>query len=122
MLPLVFAALAAAEGPADQADVRAAVKSLVTPLHAIMTADADGIGEVRRVLRDGPQEHPPLTWDYWPWPLPVTDPGAVECSNIRFLTPDVAIADGSVKQHPALFVVKKEGGVWKIASVRFLRE
>ena len=100
----------------------AAVKSLVTPLHAIATADADGIGEVRRVLRDGPQEHPPLTWDYWPWPLPVTDPGAVQCSNIRFLTPDVALAEGSVRRHPALFVVKKENGVWKIASVRFLRE
>ena len=119
---LAFAAFAAAEGPADRARVTAAVKSLVTPIHAITTDDADGIGEVRRVLRDGPQERPALTWDYWPLPLPVMDASAVECSRIRFLTPDVALADGSVKQHPALFVVKKQDGVWKIASVRFLRE
>ena len=119
---IALAALAAAEGPADRAGVKAAVTSLVTPLHAITTADADGIGEVRRVLRDGPQEHPPLTWDYWPWPLPVTGSGVVECWNIRFLTPDVALADGSVRHHPALFVVKREDGLWKIASVRFLRE
>jgi hypothetical protein len=122
LLPaLLLAGVAAADEASDRAGVTAAVKSLVTPLHAIATADVDGIGEMRTVLREGPQQREALTYDFWPFPLPVTDPSAVECSAIRFVTPDVALAEGSVRQHPALFIVKKENGVWKIASVRFLR-
>jgi hypothetical protein len=50
-------------------------------------------------------------------------------STIRFVTPDVALADGSFtyadenansQTTPLLFVMRKEGGDWKIVSVRLL--
>jgi hypothetical protein len=48
---------------------------------------------------------------------------------MRFITPDVALADGACRYNgdsaatqstPLLFVMKREGGDWKIASLRVL--
>jgi hypothetical protein len=49
--------------------------------------------------------------------------------TIRFVTPDVALVDGAFTREvdstesemtPLLFVMKKDGRVWRIASVRVL--
>jgi hypothetical protein len=52
----------------------------------------------------------------------------ITCGAIRFITPDVALADGTWKHEdgpatqtiPLLFVMKNEAGAWKIASLRLL--
>ena len=53
----------------------------------------------------------------------------ITASAIRFITPDVALADGActykddgttTQTTPLLFVLKREGDDWKIASLRLL--
>jgi len=41
-------------------------------------------------------------------------------TTIRFITPDVALVDGTWQTVPLLFVMKKEENDWKIASLRTL--
>lgn len=64
----------------------------------------------------------PLSADYWPfWPEYLEKPWAVETIAIRFITPDVALADCSLRNRPILIVLRREGPDWKIASVRLER-
>jgi len=83
---------------------------------------------------------PTVTISHEPWGEAAIDfPGrtlAAELTNprissgtIRWITPEVALADGSwtyrdkggaTQTIPLLFVVKKEGGNWKIAGLRTL--
>jgi hypothetical protein len=59
--------------------------------------------------------------------LPVP-PAHFVIQSIRLLTPDVALIDavnerggaGAVRHSPVLLVLRKEGDVWKIASLRVL--
>jgi hypothetical protein len=52
----------------------------------------------------------------------------IASGSVRFLTPDVALAEGAwtytsqgaTQTIPLLFVMKKEGDAWKIASLRLL--
>jgi hypothetical protein len=65
------------------------------------------------------------------WPhatMEVVNPRIVS-RTIRFITPDVALAEGAcvyredgggTRFTPLLFVMKREGGGWKIASLRVL--
>jgi hypothetical protein len=61
-------------------------------------------------------------------PVELLNP-SIQSQAIRFVTPDVALADGSwiykdegasIQNIPLLFVMKNEGGNWKIASLRVL--
>lgn len=54
----------------------------------------------------------------------------IESRTIRLVTPDVALSDGAftykaegrkTETTPLLFVMKKEGDRWNIASIRLLR-
>ena len=88
-------------------------------------------------------DHPTVTISHEPWgEATINFPGigpltaSVEMLNphmvssaIRFITPDVALADGvcthkddstTTQTTPVLFVMKKEGDDWKIASLRVL--
>jgi len=50
----------------------------------------------------------------------------IETQSTRFITPDVALVDGhctyadTAQKIPLLFVMKKQQGAWKIASIRVL--
>lgn len=64
----------------------------------------------------------PLSADYWPfWPAYLEEPWPVETVAIRFITPDVALADCTLRSRPILIVLRREGPDWKIASVRVER-
>jgi hypothetical protein len=87
-------------------------------------------------------DQPTVTISHEPWGeatinFPGTTPLQVEILNprivrrtIRFISPDVALAEGtwtyegkgSALQKPLLFVMKKEGAAWRIASVHLLAD
>ena len=85
-------------------------------------------------------DRPAVTISHEPWgeatialpempsfPFQILNPRIVP-RTIRFITPDVALADGTwtyedsgtALQKPLLFVMKKEGTAWRIASLRLL--
>jgi hypothetical protein len=63
----------------------------------------------------------------FPQPLVIVNPRFAS-GAVRFITPDVAMVEGSytrrdgdvVQTTPLLFLMKRDGDVWKIASVRLL--
>jgi hypothetical protein len=63
----------------------------------------------------------------FPQPLVIVNPQFAS-GAIRFITPDVAMVEGSytrrngdlVQTTPLLFLMRRDGDVWKIASVRLL--
>jgi len=87
-------------------------------------------------------DHPTLIISYEPWgEATIGFPGIdgmprvkmvnprIVASNIRFVSVDVALADGvllyedssgDAQATPILFVMKKQGADWKIASIRIL--
>jgi hypothetical protein len=152
-LPLVLAAAAWADEAADRTSIErviAAVNQVPAP-DGIFTADSDAAEALKRVWKDksvryrfGPRSlsspgaptvvisHEPWGEATIGWPVPPTEmmnPRIVSRS-IRFLTPDVALAEGacvyeaagSTHTTPLLFVMKKEGETWKIASLRVLAQ
>lgn len=119
---------------ADEATDREAINRLIAGLSsfpqraAFFTADADGVD----LLRAAPL--PSVTISHEPWgearinfpSSPINTRFSVSAA-IRFITPDVALADGvrtynddsgAAQTTPLLFVMKREGDQWKIASVR----
>ena len=62
-----------------------------------------------------------------PPPVVILNP-RIASSTVRFVTPDVAMVEGSythrdgdsMQTTPLLFLMKRDGDVWKIASVRLL--
>jgi hypothetical protein len=126
---------------------------------ALFTADSDAPAELQKLwevrrpvyrirlwpLDAAPSpaaDHPTVTISHEPWgeasisfpgvralpPMEMTNPRIVSRS-VRFVTPDVALADGarvydagdnSPQTTPLVFVMKKEGDEWKIASLRVL--
>lgn len=139
---------------ANEAADRNAIERTIAALNeypqrpGLFTADADGTAIVRltakgkRLLyrRRWPAATPSVTISHEPWGeatinLPGTPPAAVpetvdsriESRSIRFVAPDVALAEGvclfeengaTVHTDRLLFVMKKESDGWKIASVR----
>lgn len=88
-------------------------------------------------MRSSSSDHPTLVISHEPWgEATINFPGVeivnprIESRTVRFITPDVALADGvctyrdfngHAETTPLLFVMKKEGERWKIASIRLLR-
>ena len=129
-IPLLLATLGWADSPAD----RAAIERVISAVNAdqtrsgaklsstLFTADADS--ELERLL-DVDRRLMELSKEPW---SEVTSPRMV-IQSIRFVTSDVALVNvanthyGSTilaRRIPVLFVMKKEGTDWRIASLRVL--
>ena len=153
-LLIFFAASAVAGDAADRASIGAVVAALneLPRRSALFTEDADGSADLDRLqavkwtsLRIiKPSEplvsRPTVTISHEPWgEATINFPGMVSfgtvellnpriaCRAIRFITPEVALADGDwtyrdeggkTQTVPLLFVMKKAGETWKIASLR----
>ncbi|MGA3189576.1 MAG: hypothetical protein ABSF22_20920 [Bryobacteraceae bacterium] len=132
---VLFAGAAGAEEFADRAAIEKTISALnVWPVRAdIFTADFDGRQELAR-LAQNPQvvaadAKPSVEISKEPWgEATISLPGmilrispAIVTKKIRFLSADVAMVD-AVGKGPLLFVLKREGTDWKIASLRILAE
>jgi hypothetical protein len=117
---LLCAVLAWADTPADRSAIEQVVKSLSTanPVSVLFTADADS--QLDQLTQ--PPAHEP-----WSEVFRATNGRpSIAVGSIRFLTPEVALVDAvstrvgsTVISHvPVWLVMKKEGAVWKIASLR----
>jgi hypothetical protein len=117
-----------ADESADRLAIRKTIHSLNLPgpRSALFTADADGRSQLEAAMHEPHRERPPnepLSADYWPfWPAYLEKPWPVETVSVRFITPNVALADCRVRNRPVLIVLRREGPDWKIASIRFGQE
>lgn len=131
-LPLLFAACAWADESAERQDIDRVIASVNdNPPAATFTADSDARPTLER-LRPWAKERgrrPAVVISHDPWgeaTISWTGPcGPIVSRTIRFITPDVALADatcgyGDSSGLPLLFVLKKERADWKIASLRIL--
>jgi hypothetical protein len=157
-LPLLFASCAYADEAADRVAIDRTIAALndLPQRTALFTQDADAASELARLPKIRPfrilgpaadaeplprTDQPTVTISKEPWgevtinfpgtvslpPLNILDPRIVS-GAIRFITTDVALADGAwiyddgavMRSVPLLFVMKKEGDDWKIASLRVL--
>jgi hypothetical protein len=85
------------------------------PDAAELTRDAQGNFGGRVVISKEPWGE--ATW--FPPPAPRTLRFVIQ--SVRFVTPDVALVDGIDRQNesrPVLFVMKKDGIAWRIASFK----
>jgi len=151
-LPLLLASYASADETADGLAIDHAIAALneAPQRAAVFTADAyselDRLPNVTpqafRIAGPARQDGPMVTISHEPWgEVTLNLPGtaslpALEILNpriasgaIRFVTSDVALADGvwtykddggTTQTIPLLFVMKREGDNWKIASLRVL--
>jgi hypothetical protein len=148
-LTVLFAPFAAGEDQGDKAAIARAVEMLNRrPLPAgIFARDSDARSELERLPKPIPVEfgvpgtdRPTVTISHEPWGEAAINLGGrpavmervnprIACGAIRFLTPDVAMADGTWAYRggeggrqilPLFFVLKKEDGAWKIVSLRVL--
>jgi len=117
------ATLAFADQPADRTAIETVIQSLKTakPVSALFTADADSdlaqLNASQSVMSDAAKQ---------PWSEAM--PPALVIDSIRFVTADVAIVNAAnvqitstlSRRAPVLFVMKREGAAWKIASLRML--
>jgi hypothetical protein len=126
MKPIMIALFLCAGGAwaADEVADRAAIEKAVATLGAF-TADFDGRAELARMAQSDP--NPSVVISKEPWgEATVSIPGvqimaAIATKKIRFLTAEWAMVDAQGKA-PLLFILKKEGTDWKIASLRILAE
>ena len=146
---LLIAVCAWADEAADRLAIARVIAALnqVPPRTELFTPDTDAPAVLER-LRQGKRVayrpiqssgHPTVTVSHEPWGeatidlrgpgVEIVDPKIVSRA-IRFITPEVALADGAstyredgidVETTPLLFVMKKEGDRWKVASIRVLR-
>jgi uncharacterized protein (TIGR02246 family) len=130
MIPAAVAAQTSAAPSADEAAIRTLVRNYVharaaqdpAAIEAIFTADADQhttSGEWRRgraeVIRGSLESSK-------------RNPGnrSITVETVRFITPDVAmadgpyeiVADGTVRRMWTTIVVEREQGAWRIAAIR----
>jgi hypothetical protein len=129
-IPLLFATLACADTTADRAAIERVVGAVIVgptdsgakPGSRLFTADADS--ELDRLLD---LDRRLLELSREPW-SEITSPRLV-IQSIRFVTPDVALVNAAnthygsmilARRIPVLFVMKKEGTAWRIASLRVL--
>jgi hypothetical protein len=139
LVPMLFASYALADEAAD----RIAISRVITTLNDSTQPSAlftqRGYYEFEGLRRAHPRafqifgpasSDATVTISHEPWgEATINLPGSESRPSIAFITPDVALADGlctyeddqGTKQTtPLLFVMKKEGGDWKIASIRVL--
>jgi hypothetical protein len=142
-LPLVFASCAWADDAADRVAIGQVIASLneLTSRTAVIADSPAAAGELAalrlRKLSIQGSGLPSVTISHEPWgeatinfpnfPGNEVLPGKIVAGAIRFITPKVALADGDLTRadgvsvhEPILFVMKKVGNEWKIASVRML--
>jgi hypothetical protein len=149
-VPLFFASHAWAEESADRSAIGRAIEALnespndPSQQAARFTSDGNAASELALLRRTNPPFRivgPPdgsvsvaaVTISKEPWgEARINFPGLAPRTargSITFITPDVALAervftyldaDGATKTTPLLFVMKREGGDWKIASLRVL--
>src|SRR5579862_3658482 len=141
---LLFAPYAFADEAADRIAIGRAITTLNEPLQhsALFTGDGRAYSEFERLRRANPLafriigpaadpvSHPTVTISHEPWgEATINLPGRESRPSIAFITPDVALAEGACTYEddhagsqttPLLFVMKKEGDDWKIASIRVL--
>ena len=109
---------------ADEATDRLAITRAIA--EGNFTAEAAAEPGIRVILYPPlvPPAPPIVTISHEPWgeatftipPMPHTPPVLV-ARAIRFLTPDVALADVDFSNQSLLFVMKKTAEGWKIASL-----
>jgi hypothetical protein len=101
------------------------VKAIVCA--ALLSASYASAGEetdrasIERVIA-ALNDHPSVTISHEPLgeaTINLTSPGIL-IATIRFITQDVALADGTAQTTPLLFVMKREGANWKIESAYVL--
>jgi len=146
VVALFSASSAWAEEAVERSAIGAVIASLNEPAqpNAVFTSDGDGASELARLRKAnpalriiGPSEAsapmPTMTISHEPWGearinFPPMESRTVERS-ITFVSPDVALAEGAYTYQdsfgvtqtiPLLFVMKKQGEDWKIASLRVL--
>ena len=141
---LFVASYASADEAADRVAIGRAIATLnESPPDALFTAVGNAASELALLRRSnppfrivGPSERsvsgPTVTISKEPWGearinFPAIEPRTVD-GSIVFITPDIALAEGALAYQdaattqttPLLFVMKREGGEWKIASLRVL--
>jgi hypothetical protein len=117
-IPLLLCASAWADEAADRAAIGRLVAALNTSQDTSSLFIPGAENEMPRIADPEPRQ---------PW-SETTKPALV-LGSVRFITPDVALADavygqyGStiIRRYPLLLVVKREGQEWRIASLRLLR-
>jgi hypothetical protein len=147
-IPLFFASYALADEAADGAAIGRAIAALNESSNepaqhdALFMKDGNAASELALLRRVNPPFRivgpsgssapmPTVTISHEPWGEARISFPPVELRtadrSIMFITPDVALAEGACMYHdaatptiPLLFVMKKEGGDWKIASLRVL--
>ena len=108
-----------ADEPADRTTIETVIHSLKTAgsVSVLFTADADSDLAELNAMSDAAKQ---------PWSEAL--PPALVIDSIRFVTADVAIVNAAnvqitstlVRRAPVMFVMKREGAAWKIASLRML--
>lgn len=132
LIPVFLATCAWADQPSDSAAIAGAIAALNDPTqretviadHGTAASELEALRKIQAHAFRIPAVLPTVTISHEPWgEATLGIPGPAE--PILFLTPDVALAEGSCtadggRNVRLLFAMKKEGGVWKIASVRVL--
>jgi hypothetical protein len=127
-LTLVFAACAWADEAADRQAIEHVIALLNehSPPAALFTADSDGRAALERLHpwdRDRVRR-PAVVISHEPWGEAniswIAPCGPIVSRSVRFITPEVALADAGCGDLQLLVVMKKEGTDWKIASARVL--
>jgi hypothetical protein len=114
---LLLAGLARADGVSDRADIENLVRSL---------NQAQSEAAARRLFAPGALGEFERLGISQPW-SEISRP-YFQVQAVRFVSPDVALVDASRSQYGSLvlrrqavlFVMKKEGNVWRIVSIRTL--
>lgn len=119
---------------ADEATDRAAVEKVISALSNtglgpnLLTDDFNDLAELGPLGSQGVPTTGTVVISHEPWREATWTPGVTlrpphfSVRAVRFVTPDVALVDGTkdlnATQAPVLFVMKKVGADWRIASVR----
>jgi hypothetical protein len=147
-VPLLVAPYAIADEAAERVAISRAIAALNgRSQHSALFTDARAYSEFERIRTAHPlafriigpaaypesmarMDDPTVTISHEPWgEATINLPGRESRPSIAFITPDVALAEGTctyeddhaTKQTtPLLIVMKKEGEDWKIASIRVL--
>ena len=140
---LLAAYIAFADEQSDRKSIERVLAALNTvPLRSgLFTVDADGITVLLKPLDVKRGATPTVTISKEPWgEATIQWPDSLSAGRaeipriagraIRFITPDAALADAvrtfgngtQTKSKPLLFVLKRVGSEWKIATIRELAE
>jgi hypothetical protein len=117
-LLLLFVSFAWADELADRAAISGVILSLNLLPRSAALFTGEGFSEFERLRIP----EATVTISHEPWGEATIGRVGPRISSgaIRLITEDVALADADAQTTPLLLVMKREGGRWKIASVRAL--